>query len=246
MSIKNKIERCNKAPTLCWDCANATNNFCPWAESGKPVDGWRATPTKIKQNGKVVCDSYHVHSCPMFKRDAEYGGLKKYVSHLEYVPEKPLKGETDENSNSNKHNRPDAWDRVVKSNDPSTVGVRDSRLANQRDGETWGALNNVERDPFDLALAIIERYVLDWRALEYGERDFVLVDGVLVSKEDTLTFFFEPWFYDLCTAIHYTPKQIRKALRIPEDAIERLLIETFGEEAVRDRRRNSGRYESKG
>lgn len=244
--MKNKTERCNKAPSLCWCCANATNNFCPWAESGKPVDGWRATPTTIKQNGHVVAHSYHVHSCPMFKRDAEYGGRKKVVYHLEYVPEKPLKGESkSEKCNSDKHSRPDARNRVAQSDDPKSVDIRGDRVADKRDGKAWGALNHVERDPFDLALAIIERYVLDWRALEYGERDFVLVDGVLVSKEDTLTFFFEPWFYDLCTAIRYTPKQIRKALRIPEDAIERLLIETFGEEAVRDRQRNSGRDESK-
>lgn len=243
MSIKNKIERCNKAPTLCWDCANATNNFCPWAESGKPVDGWKAVPTTIKQNGHVVAHSCHVMYCPMFKRDAEYGGRKKYESKLETVP---LKGEKDEKRNSDKHSRPDAWDRVAQSDDPKPVDIRGDRVADKRDGKAWGALNHVERDPFDLALAIIERYVLDWRALEYGDRDFVLVDGVLVSKEDTLTFFFEPWFYDLCTAGHYTPKQIRKALRIPEDAIERLLIETFGEEAVRDRQRDSGRNESKG
>ena len=223
MSIKNKIERCNKAPTLCWDCANATNNFCPWVESGKPVDGWKAVPTTIKQNGHVVAHSCHVMYCPMFKRDAEYGGRKKYESKLETVP---LKGESkSEKCNSGKRSRPDAWDRVVKPDDPSAVGVRDSRVADKRDGGSWGALNHVERDPFDLALAIIERYVLDWRALEYGDRDFVLVDGVLVSKEDTLTFFFEPWFYDLCTAVHYTPKQIRKALRIPEDLIERLIEE---------------------
>lgn len=235
----NKIDRCNKTPSLCWCCENATSNYCPWVEKGEAVPGWRATPTKIKQNGKVVCDSYHVHSCPMFKRDSEYGGRKKIVYHLEYVPEKPLRGEKDEKRNSDKHSRPDAWDRMAKSNDPSTVGVCGGGVAHKRDGKAWGAVNHVERDPFDLALAIIERYALDWRALDCGERDFVLVDGVLVNKEDTLTFFFEPWFEDLCTAIHYTPKQIRKALRIPEDAIQRLLRETYGEEATSDRARNA-------
>ena len=235
----NKIDRCNKAPSLCWCCENATSNYCPWVEKGEAVPGWRATPTKIKQNGKVVCDSYHVHSCPMFKRDSEYGGRKKIVYHLEYVPEKPLKGEKDEKRNSDKHSRPDARNRVVEPDDPRAVDIRGGGVAHKRDGKAWGAVNHVERDPFDLALAIIERYALDWRALDCGERDFVLVDGVLVSKEDTLTFFFEPWFEDLCTAIHYTPKQIRKALRIPEDAIKRLLRETYGEEAVSDRARNA-------
>ena len=221
----NKIDRCNKAPSLCWCCENATSNYCPWVEKGEPIPGWRATPTKIKQNGKVVCDSYHVHSCPMFKRDAEHGGLKKYVSHLEYVPEKPLKGETDENSNHNKRGCSASGSRVAESDGTRPVDSGRRDVANKASRRSWGALNNVERDPFDLALAIIERHALDWRALDCGERDFVLVDGVLVSKEDTACFFFEPWFEDLCTAIHYTPKQVRKALRIPEDLIERLIEE---------------------
>jgi hypothetical protein len=105
------------------------------------------------------------------------------------------------------------------------VGNRGGAVADKGSRGSWGDINNVERDPFDLALGIIERYALDWRALEFGARDFVLVDGVLVSKEDTACFFFEPWFDTLCTAIHYTPKQIRKALRIPEDLIERLIEE---------------------
>lgn len=229
-------ERFNKLPTLCWDCANATSNDCPWVDRAEPVPGWGAKETKIRKGGKVICESYHIRSCPKFKRDAENGGRKKYQSRLEYDP---LGGEKNEGSNCDKRCRPDAWDRVVKHDDPSAVGVRGGGLAHKRDGKTWGAVNHVERDPFDLALAIIERYALDWRALDCGERDFVLVDGVLVSKEDTLTFFFEPWFEDLCTAIHYTPKQIRKALRIPEDAIQRLLRETYGEEAVSDRARNA-------
>ena len=215
-------ERFNKLPTLCWDCANATSNDCPWVDRAEPVPGWGAKETKIRKGGKVVCESYHIRSCPKFVRDAERGGQKKYESKLEF---EPLKGETDENSNSNKHNRPDAWDRMVKHNDSQPVGNRGGAVADKGSRGTWGDLNNVERDPFDLALGIIERYALDWRALEFGARDFVLVDGVLVSKEDTACFFFEPWFETLCTAIHYTPKQIRKALRIPEDLIERLIEE---------------------
>lgn len=216
-------ERFNKLPTLCWDCANATSNECPWVDRAEPVPGWGAKETKIRKGGKVICESYHIRSCPKFVRDAERGGQKKYESKLETVP---LKGEgKNEGSNSNQHNRPDAWDRVVKPDDSKPVGNRRGTVADKRSGESWGALNNVERDPFDLALGIIERYALDWRALEFGARDYVLMDGVLVSKEDTACFFFEPWFETLCTAIHYTPKQIRKALRIPEDLIERLIEE---------------------
>lgn len=215
-------ERFNKLPTLCWDCANATNNDCPWVDRAEPVPGWGAKKTKIRKGGKVICESYHIRSCPKFKRDAENGGRKKYQSRLEYDP---LGGEKNEGSNFDKHNRPDAWDRMVKHNDSQPVGNRGGAVADKGSRGTWGDLNNVERDPFDLALGIIERYALDWRALEFGARDFALVDGVLVSKEDTACFFFEPWFETLCTAIHYTPKQIRKALRIPEDLIERLIEE---------------------
>ena len=51
--------------SLCWDCANSTNNGCAWAERFEPVDGWEAEANK---NG------FRVLNCPEFIRDSyEYG-----------------------------------------------------------------------------------------------------------------------------------------------------------------------------
>lgn len=68
--------------TLCWDCAKACGD-CPWSErSHRPVDGWTATPTKIKlrsitnKYGEGFDQSYIVHSCPLFVRDAVEYGMK--------------------------------------------------------------------------------------------------------------------------------------------------------------------------
>lgn len=57
--------------TICWECKRATG-FCSWSEDFTPVEGWRATPTKIKvgrANGRdLFVDSYLVHECPLFER----------------------------------------------------------------------------------------------------------------------------------------------------------------------------------
>lgn len=72
----------NYQHTLCWDCANACGN-CSWSRRDPmPVDGWVATPTKIKlrnpdhQYGEAHSNSYIVRSCPQFKRDAVEYGMK--------------------------------------------------------------------------------------------------------------------------------------------------------------------------
>ena len=227
--MSKRGERFAKKPTLCWDCERAIDNNCPWVERAEPVDGWCANKTKIKTNSRYITDSYYVMSCPMFRKDAENGGAKKYQSRLDY---EPLGGEKNEGSNSDKRWRPDAWDRMVKPNDSQPVGNRGSDVAHQRDGRSWGALNHVERDPIGLAYGIIARYALDWEALGYGERDSVLVDSLLVTLEETGTFFFSDWFEDLCMAISYSPRQIRRALRIPENLIEILIRRYYGEEAA--------------
>lgn len=55
--------------TICWKCARACGK-CPWSDgSFTPVDGWSATPTKIK-NDDVITDSYIVKKCPLFISDA--------------------------------------------------------------------------------------------------------------------------------------------------------------------------------
>ena len=58
--------------TLCWDCANACVG-CSWSRQFLPVKGWKATRTY----GKTF-DSYIVHECPEFVRDAYQGGVKRY------------------------------------------------------------------------------------------------------------------------------------------------------------------------
>ena len=60
--------------TKCWDCANA-NAGCEWSKEGKPVKGWIAT--YIKANGTKPYDTYFVHDCPQFKRDAYEGGTRR-------------------------------------------------------------------------------------------------------------------------------------------------------------------------
>lgn len=58
--------------TICWDCKKATG-FCSWSEDFTPVEGWKATPTRVKisnrQNGEdIFTDSFIVHECPLFER----------------------------------------------------------------------------------------------------------------------------------------------------------------------------------
>ena len=56
--------------TLCWDCRRAAGaNMCVWALSrGRiPVEGWKATPTKVDAER-----SYIVHDCPLLLPDHPY------------------------------------------------------------------------------------------------------------------------------------------------------------------------------
>ena len=48
--------------TLCWTCGRACSHDCPWAESGKPVQGWDAIKNK-------ATESYTVLKCPLFVKD---------------------------------------------------------------------------------------------------------------------------------------------------------------------------------
>lgn len=71
MTKEQMRKRTIKQPTLCWDCANATDyRKCPWA-GGKPRDDWEATETSLDwsdcegRDHKIT--SYIVTSCPGFK-----------------------------------------------------------------------------------------------------------------------------------------------------------------------------------
>lgn len=57
----------SKSDTICWECANATDQSkCCWVKDYTPVEGWDATPRRIRYNGSIV-DSYMVRACPNFK-----------------------------------------------------------------------------------------------------------------------------------------------------------------------------------
>ena len=55
--------------TLCWECKRATGgSFRPWANWFIPVEGWKATPTRLKMGNNRTITSYDVHECPIFER----------------------------------------------------------------------------------------------------------------------------------------------------------------------------------
>ena len=65
----------NCKDTLCWTCewAGGKDEKCPWAKDFTPVEGWKATPTKIlrqSQTSKIekeYTDSFIVHKCPLYE-----------------------------------------------------------------------------------------------------------------------------------------------------------------------------------
>ena len=59
----------SKNSTLCWNCEKATGG-CSWSRDFTPVEGWKAKPTKIKEDGgKTIIDSFIVKKCPEFVAD---------------------------------------------------------------------------------------------------------------------------------------------------------------------------------
>lgn len=68
-------ENTNHDPTLCWDCVLATKPWaCPWVGRREPVKGWLARETVVNKKSSPF-SSYHVLTCPKFKRDSHCGGL---------------------------------------------------------------------------------------------------------------------------------------------------------------------------
>lgn len=70
-----RVVKWNTQNTLCWDCKKATaGSDCPWANEFKPVDGWTATPERLRVASQtqsrpaVYTDSFTVHDCPLFER----------------------------------------------------------------------------------------------------------------------------------------------------------------------------------
>ena len=62
--------------TICWDCANAMNGGCTWANpiEQKPIEGWMAEETDM---------GYRVINCPEFKR-CTYG-CGRYRTADDYI-----------------------------------------------------------------------------------------------------------------------------------------------------------------
>ena len=197
--------------TLCWDCANATNNDCPWVDRGEPVDGWWARHRRISSGWRPY-ETFCVMRCPMFERDASRGGQTPY---------KPLKGENGyESGDVNKRGSSAPVGGVAEPVGSVNLDNRDCSVAGKT-GRGQGLLSQPNRDTFDLAYYIIERAVEDWKALDYGRRSEVYIDKEIAERREVLEFFFSRWFAVLCdAALDYTPQQIRRALRIPEDALE--------------------------
>ena len=52
--------------TLCWSCSRVTE--CEWGQVSKPVPGWVATPTIIRQSNCPDIKSFLVQECPKYKR----------------------------------------------------------------------------------------------------------------------------------------------------------------------------------
>lgn len=71
--------------TLCWDCARATGG-CPWSDILRPIKGWNAT--LMKKNSSRPYDTYVIHECPGFKRDAIGGGMKRYKENEHDINQK--------------------------------------------------------------------------------------------------------------------------------------------------------------
>lgn len=60
----------------CWSCGNAVPNLitgagCSWSKEFKPVDGWKADRHILYKNTCREIESYHVKTCPLFRRDGE-------------------------------------------------------------------------------------------------------------------------------------------------------------------------------
>lgn len=63
-----------KQPTLCWNCAHATDGlYCEWV-NGNAVPGWTVIPTKLNDNvnEREVVDSCIVLDCPKYKEEKRH------------------------------------------------------------------------------------------------------------------------------------------------------------------------------
>ena len=55
---------------ICWRCGNYCRG-CSWSEKHKPVEGWKAVRTAVKNRGRLEFHSYRIIFCPLFIQDVE-------------------------------------------------------------------------------------------------------------------------------------------------------------------------------
>lgn len=79
-----------------------------------------------------------------------------------------------------------------------------------------------ESDAKNLACAIIERYVEDWKQLDYGRLNDLCIGASHVYRDHVLKFFASQWFSDLLmiAAPDIAPQDVWKALRIRRHMLE--------------------------
>lgn len=71
-----KKKRKRAATQLCWSCSmNASN--CAWMRCYKPIEGWTAKETKVKnsgfQNPDETIPSYEIKKCPNYVKENRKG-----------------------------------------------------------------------------------------------------------------------------------------------------------------------------
>lgn len=70
MTVREKLGMQRVNTNICFECANACGG-CSWSRDFEPVEGWTATPTKVKVcyvRKKVWEDTYKIDDCPEFVR----------------------------------------------------------------------------------------------------------------------------------------------------------------------------------
>lgn len=67
--IESTVHHCDTKGQICWRCQNSTGR-CSWSRELKPVEGWVAEPTIVRnKEGKVLYSSYKIIFCPEFLQD---------------------------------------------------------------------------------------------------------------------------------------------------------------------------------
>lgn len=71
---------------LCWNCKRTGGckgvKPCPWALAFKPIKGWEATPTVIREKDGTKVESYDITECPLFIKDKEFSTRKEALEMI--------------------------------------------------------------------------------------------------------------------------------------------------------------------